>query len=315
MPPRISLPVRLRTPSVSSRTSPAVRAFSTTPTNYATTAAQRRRHQDPYAQAQAKARKDASLSRQAVLNEQRKQALGDPVRGITTPFVESFDTALPQQSTPTSKNYLNHFLRPHEVEAQLAISQRLATPTKLAEELPASVQEQANQVGRAKSKSQVEQEDANATAAIQRIVSLSNSNSKDRTRVNVQRCIATFGRHQTDKTLPPRPIAARMGDSAKLLGKVTKAPNPELYTRGGPDTGSSEVQIAILTAKIRTLANYLETRGKNDKVNKRNLRLLVHRRQKLLNYLRKKERGGPRWENLIKKLGLTEGTWKGEISL
>jgi len=85
--------------------------------------------------------------------------------------------------------------------------------------------------------------------------------------------------------------------------------------RVGPDTGSSEVQIAILTAKINTLADFLETRGRKDKVNARNLRLLVHRRQKLLRYLRKKERGGERWKHLIETLGLTEATWMGEISM
>lgn len=52
-----------------------------------------------------------------------------------------------------------------------------------------------------------------------------------------------------------------------------------------------------------------------DKVNKRNLRLLVHRRQKLLRYLERKERGGPRFQNVVDVLGLTEGMWRGEISL
>lgn len=75
------------------------------------------------------------------------------------------------------------------------------------------------------------------------------------------------------------------------------------------------MQIAILTAKIRTLAEFMKTRGKGDKANKRNLRLLVHRRQKLLVYLQRKEHGGPRWRHCIETLGLTEGTWRGEISL
>jgi ribosomal protein S15 len=101
-------------------------------------------------------------------------------------------------------------------------------------------------------------------------------------------------------------------DEAKSLDTKPRAKPIE---RAGPDTGSSEVQIAILTAKIRSLANFLETRGKKDKVNKRNLRLLVHRRQKLLQYLRRKERGGPRYQRCVEMLGLTEGTWKGEISL
>ena len=122
---------------------------------------------------------------------------------------------------------------------------------------------------------------------------------------NIQRCIDTFGRHNTDAILAPRP------------GKqvLTKQEQAERMPRIGQDTGSSEVQIAILTAKIRNLADVLGKRGYMDKHNKRNLRLLVHRRQKLLQYLRRKEKGGPRWQNLTETLGLTEGTWKGEITL
>lgn len=333
--------MRLRAAStapVPSTASSALRAFSTTPVNCTTTKEQRRRQQDPYAQAQARARKAANLSRQAVLNEQRKQGLGDPVRGITTPFVQSFDTGLPEQAKPTdvdiskttadptkipdgpdatSENYLNHFLRPDEVKEQLKVSERLASPSKVADDLPESAREQSRLVDKFKTRAEVEQQSAAAAAAIQRITSLSNGNSKDRTRVNVQRCIETFGRHKTDMALPPRATAAGI-EKAENVPQNWEGPrpvNPDAYNRAGPDTGSSEVQIAILTAKIRTLANFLETRGKNDKVNKRNLRLLVHKRQKLLRYLREKERGGPRWQNLIEKLGLTEGTWKGEISL
>lgn len=76
------------------------------------------------------------------------------------------------------------------------------------------------------------------------------------------------------------------------------------------------MQVAILTAKIRVLANRLEMKkGQKDKINKRNLRVMVHKRQKLLTYLRRKERGSDRWVNLVETLGLTEGTWQGEISL
>ena len=90
---------------------------------------------------------------------------------------------------------------------------------------------------------------------------------------------------------------------------------PQPAHRGGPDTGSSEVQIGILTAKIRVLANEFEGVSRNDKVNKRNLRLLLHRRQKLLQYLKRKERGSGRWEHMVETLGLTEGTWKGQIEV
>lgn len=165
-----------------------------------------------------------------------------------------------------------------------------------------------------------------ASDAVSRIIDMQNSNAQDRLRVNIQRCIETFGRHNTDKYLPPKPRAipitspssmaqAQSSESTDKAASLDTQPRAKSIERAGPDTGSSEVQIAILTAKIRSLANFLETRGKKDKVNKRNLRLLVHRRQKLLKYLRRKERGGPRYHRCVEMLGLTEGTWKGEISL
>jgi ribosomal protein S15 len=150
--------------------------------------------------------------------------------------------------------------------------------------------------------------------AVKRITHIDNGSSKDRFRINVERCIDTFGRHETDQTLPSRLLPTPLGPGgAPLTDHATEViPSKE---RKGPDTGSSEVQIAILTAKIRNLANHLERVGNSDKINKRNLRLLVHRRQKLLQYLRRKERAGPRWQRCIDTLGLTEGTWRGEITL
>ena len=286
---------------------------------------QRRRHRDPYAIAQARARKDANLSRQEILKKERADALGDPVRGVTTPFVQSFDTALPTTPSPSqsrdtdtalrngsasggqpstgpdaqNENFLNFFVNESEVKASLARSRTLSTPA-----VTGYVQVTSNRDSEIRHAEQHE----NAAEALNRIASLANGSAKDRLRVNIQRCVSTFGRHNTEHHLDPRaPTASALAakDGSQL----------EKMERAGPDTGSSEVQIAILTAKIRALANYLETRGKTDKVNKRNLRVLVHKRQKLLSYLRRKERGGPRWTNVIETLGLTEGTWRGEISL
>lgn len=70
--------------------------------------------------------------------------------------------------------------------------------------------------------------------------------------------------------------------------------------------------MAILTTKINVLADNLRNK---DKLNKRGLRLMVHKRQKLLAYLRRRERAGPRWSNLVEKLGIQDAMWKGEISL
>ena len=153
-------------------------------------------------------------------------------------------------------------------------------------------------------------DDTNAIKAIPPILSLHNASAPDKTRANIQRCIETFGRHKTDSILPPRPP---INSGSIPAGMIL----PEKTPRAGPDTGSSEVQVAILTVKIKRLADELEKKGarSNDKHGKRNLRLLVHRRQKLLRYLRTKERGGGRWERVTSMLGLGEGTWRGEISL
>jgi ribosomal protein S15 len=285
---------------------------------------QRRKHRDPYAIAQAKARKAANLSKRAVLTQERAATLGDPVRGIETPFVRSFDTALPSEPAPPSTatklrvdkspasdapgpsaardEHLNFFLSKKELDQGIERSSWLLTPTEEELQNP-NANTITGELTEDERRAIIAQEQTSAEEAMKRIASLSLASSKDRLRVNTQRCIDAFGRHNTDNVLAPKPAGAHPG------------PVTEKKERAGPDTGSSEVQVAILTAKIRTLAEFVETRGGQDKVNKRNLRLLVHKRQKHLNYLRKKERGGPRWQNLIETLGLTEGTWRGEITL
>ena len=300
-----------------------------------TVAQKKRKHQDPYALAQARARKAANLSRRSTLETERSKALGDPVHGITTPFIESFDTALAirDQNDESSRQeisqspedaavagqydtqHLNYFVTSDTLRASVDHSERLTLPVP---PLDVNVQDPKfadNDAQRHKVNH------ANAREALSRIVSLENSGARERKHVNIQRCIQTFGRHNTDKTLKPRLVGVDSGtgkaveDAEKELASHGQEEWDLSNTRAGPDTGSSEVQIAILTAKIRSLAQFLESRGKHDKVNKRNLRLLVHRRQKLLRYLRRKERGGDRWQFLTKTLGLTDGTWQGEISL
>ncbi|KAI9811732.1 MAG: hypothetical protein M1827_005277 [Pycnora praestabilis] len=340
MPPRLSTLTHVRVSNLPFRqpsqvlpscafipyASPSSHFPSIAPINNASTLAQKRKFRDPYALVQARQRKAANLARQEVLKKEREASLGDPVRGITTPFLESFDTAIPQPITPTDttssrvstssspdeppptranateETYLNHLLTTNELVNSLQHSHLLTQP------LPSTDRSTADPTYEEEQAQLHKEGHDNAEAAISRIVSLANGNSKDRTRANIQRCIDTFGRHNTDTYVAPR-APSNVPRAARL------PPPPEKTPRAGPDTGSSEVQVAILTAKIRVLANHMEGDGRMDKVNKRNLRLLVHRRQKLLAYLRRKERGGERWQNLIQTLGLTDGTWKGEISL
>ena len=74
----------------------------------------------------------------------------------------------------------------------------------------------------------------------------------------------------------------------------------EFATKKG-DTGSPEVQIAILTSRINTLTEHFKEHQK-DNHGRRGLLKMVAQRRKLLDYLRGKE--DARYQTVIKKLGI-----------
>ena len=71
--------------------------------------------------------------------------------------------------------------------------------------------------------------------------------------------------------------------------------------RGANDTGSPEVQVALLTARIEHLSGHFKTH-KKDHHSRRGLLQLVNRRRSLLDYLKRKD--NERYKALIEKLGL-----------
>lgn len=73
------------------------------------------------------------------------------------------------------------------------------------------------------------------------------------------------------------------------------------YGRGESDTGSPEVQVAILSERIRNLTDHMQTH-KKDVHSRRGLLGLVSQRRRLLDYLKKNDQG--RYETLIGSLGL-----------
>lgn len=73
------------------------------------------------------------------------------------------------------------------------------------------------------------------------------------------------------------------------------------YKTGEGDTGSPEVQVALLTENIRELTEHLKEH-RHDFSSRRGLLGMVSRRTRLTNYLKKKDRD--RYLNLIQRLGL-----------
>lgn len=73
------------------------------------------------------------------------------------------------------------------------------------------------------------------------------------------------------------------------------------YQRGGSDTGSPEVQIAILSARIADLTEHLKTHTK-DHSSRRGLLKMVASRNALLKYLRRTARS--KYQEVVQRLGL-----------
>jgi small subunit ribosomal protein S15 len=73
------------------------------------------------------------------------------------------------------------------------------------------------------------------------------------------------------------------------------------HRRDKTDTGSPEVQVAILTSRIQTLTDHFKTHAK-DNHSRRGLLMMVNKRRSLLDYLRREDE--TRYTDLIAKLGL-----------
>ncbi|WP_029551607.1 30S ribosomal protein S15 [Thermocrinis jamiesonii] len=85
------------------------------------------------------------------------------------------------------------------------------------------------------------------------------------------------------------------------LPKEVKAKIIEEYRRHDKDTGSPEVQIAILTEKINRLTEHLK-KHKKDIHSRRGLIAMIHARRKHLEYLKKKDYN--KYLEIVEKLGL-----------
>ena len=97
------------------------------------------------------------------------------------------------------------------------------------------------------------------------------------------------------------PILAIFLESGRLISKAEKIRTVTAYQAHETDTGTPEVQVAILTERINGLSDHFKEH-KKDHHSRRGLLKLVSQRRRMLDYLR---RNGPdRYQALIKSLGL-----------
>ena len=86
-----------------------------------------------------------------------------------------------------------------------------------------------------------------------------------------------------------------------VMQVAQKAQVVKSYQRSGKDTGSPEVQIALLTERINGLTEHFKTHVK-DFHSRRGLLVMVSQRRKLLDYLKRTD--ADKYRGLIEKLGL-----------
>jgi small subunit ribosomal protein S15 len=85
------------------------------------------------------------------------------------------------------------------------------------------------------------------------------------------------------------------------LDKAEKRAIIEEYRKNDQDTGSTGLQIAVLTSRIKGLTDHLR-KHKRDEATRRGLLQMVGRRRRLLRYLNREDLGG--YRSLISSLGL-----------
>ena len=85
------------------------------------------------------------------------------------------------------------------------------------------------------------------------------------------------------------------------LAKEAKIEIIVQYKTHATDTGSPEVQVALLTRRINSLTDHFKTHGK-DNHSRRGLLKLVSQRRRLLDYLRRKD--AERYREVISRLGI-----------
>ena len=86
-----------------------------------------------------------------------------------------------------------------------------------------------------------------------------------------------------------------------MISKEQKAAIVAKYGKNAQDTGSTEVQIALLTERIKELTEHLKN-NKQDNHSRRGLYMMVGQRRGLLDYLKKKDINA--YRALIEKLGI-----------
>ncbi|KAI8065309.1 hypothetical protein BC940DRAFT_320762 [Gongronella butleri] len=119
-------------------------------------------------------------------------------------------------------------------------------------------------------------------------------------------------KHEQAKVDALQKMISLQNSNAKAVQLYNIQKAVDWFQQKDGDTGSPEVQAAILTVRIHNLYSHLQQHTK-DKHNYRQLRMMVHKRAKMLRYLKNKDQA--RYNTCLEQLGLEPRAVEGEITL
>lgn len=237
-------------------------------------------------------RKKANVARQAVLQAERSPADFDPIVGQATDFTRALLVPEDIWSSSTHSDESLYFPKTEMSYIQAAVETASHTREKLRSPATFGMP----RLNQALNKSSVPR------------ISTPGKTEEERLQQNLEQLTL----ENDKKSSAGSRIVSLKNANARTIQAYNTALAVREFARKEGDTGSSEVQAAVLTVRILNDARHIAA-NKKDKHGYKGFRELVHQRQKILKYLRKES--VIRYQDCIGRLGLTDQCIVREITM
>jgi small subunit ribosomal protein S15 len=253
-------------------------------------------------------RRKANIQRQAELREQRLPTNFDPIVGKATPFTEGLLTP--------DKIWTNVSINP-ELTGSETLEGEADTSAVQAKPSDALYfrKRELSKVQQAVLQASLNREQANPSPPAKSLLPPSpqgDSGTSNYGSLWNQGRAADLEQRNTQKSQASSRIVALQNANARTLRAYNTAQAVKTFARQEGDTGTPEVQAAVLTVRILALQSHMQGH-KKDKHSYRGFRGLVHKRQTILAYLRRES--VERYFACLEKLGLEDQSVTREISM
>ncbi|BFZ54976.1 hypothetical protein PYCC9005_002014 [Savitreella phatthalungensis] len=274
-------------------------------------------------------RKKRAIARQQELAKERDPERFDPILGVPTDFTKSLLTAAgvweaARQTAASSAAAATHEPGNGDADRIRSIADdNLHFSSDEVREIQAAVkQAYTDRLANARNNPVAQPTTPTPPGTSQTPTSTPQSSSAaaNRQEVALAREMNAMQASEARKSAGGSRVVSLLNASGSTLQTYNRGLAISAFARAEGDTGSSEVQAAVLTARIHGLAHHFESQGsatptisRKDNQTYRSFRKLVHQRQKILKYLRSHH--PDRYFDCIKRLGLDDAAITREITM